>query len=79
MVSAQSSLGQALAGNIVLCSWAGYFTNSLLTARCVNGYWQTLRWTSTPSRRGGHNLETGYTCQPDGALGLDVDLTLTAI
>ena len=50
---------RALAGDIVLCSWARHFTFTVpLSNQVYNGYSEldaavTLRWTSIPSRAGG--------------------------
>ena len=43
LVSGSGGLGQALAGNIFLCSWARHFTLIVLLSTqeyCINGYWQ---------------------------------------
>ena len=80
---------RALAGDIVLCSWARHFTPTVplstqvykwVPANLMLGV--TLRWTSIPSR-GGVEILSVTSCygnrdklQPDGPLGSNADFTL---
>ena len=83
---------QALAGDIVLCSWARHFTPTVplstqvyqrVPANLMLGV--TLRWTSIPSRGGGGvEILSVTSCygnrdklQPDGPLGSNADFTFT--
>ena len=88
MVSALDS--GALAGDIVLCSWARHFTLTVplstqvykwVPANLMLGV--TLRWTSIPSR-GGVEILSVASCygnrdklRPDGPLGPNADFTFT--
>ena len=82
---------EALAGDIVLCSWARHLTLTVplftqvykwVPANLMLGV--TLRWTSIPSRGGGGvEILLVASCyrnrdklRPDGPLGLYADFTL---
>ena len=80
---------RALAGDIVLCSWARHFTLTVLLSTQVYKWVPanlmlgvTLRWTSIPSR-GGVEILLVTSCyrnrdklRPDGPLGSHADFTL---
>ena len=83
--------GRALAGDIVLCSWARHFTPTVPLSTQVytgelNAGGVTMRWTSIPSRGGGGGgveILPVASCygnrdklRPDGPLGSNADFTL---
>ena len=80
---------RALAGDIVLCSWARHFTFTVLLFTQVYKWVPanlmlggTLRWTSIPSRQGGVEILLVASCyrnrdklRPGGPLGSNTDFT----
>ena len=83
---------RALARDIVLCSWARYFTLKVFISTQVYKWVPanlmlgvTLRWTSIPSR-GGVEILPVASCyrnqdklRPDGPLGPNADFTFTCV
>ena len=75
----------ALAGDIVLCSWARHFT--LTAPRCINGYRRTYcQGVTLHSIKGGVEILVRASCygnrdklRPDESLGLYADCTYTYI